>query len=274
MAKKQKLKPVTESEKTLAFAGTVLTVLAVVSSIYYWYINQRFVHDIFPSLIYYISYVVVMGGGFVFGYLVTRRAPLANRLLAGSTYALLTMAIYTLTLALNFIATAMLGTLPYPWGGILFNGAPLLALVITVVVGLLLQLRRKGTALDPVPKRTFIGLFVIAQLYNIGNTAYWTLIAPGIEPSQDPLFLTIASYVLNPLTVMVIAYLLFNRVKTRTNRLFYAAFVGAFSETLTYSLWNFRTDASSDATNVFSTFVAIIVAVTVGLLLLKVRRKN
>ena len=73
---------------------------------------------------------------------------------------------------------------------------------------------------------------------------------------------------------MVIGYILFSRVKTKTNRLFYAAFVAAFSETLIYSLWSFRTDASADSTNVFSMFVAVIALIAVGLLLLKVRRKS
>ena len=274
MVKKQKLKTITQSEKTLTLAGVALTILAVISSIYYWYINQRFVHDVFPSLIYYLNYVIIMGGGFAVGYLLARKAPRANKLFAGSLYALLTMAIYTLTFALNFLINNLFGTIPYPWGRILFEGAPLLALVVAIIIGLLLRRRHSNVVPDTASKRTFIGVFLVAQLYNAANIFYWTYIAPGGEPSQVPLYLTIASYILNPLVIIVIGYLLFNRVKSKTDRLLYAVFISAFSETLIYSLWNFRTDASADATNVFSMFVAVIALIAVGLLLLKVRRKS
>lgn len=272
MAKKQKLKNNKESEKTLALAGTLLTILAVVSSIYYWYVNQRFITDVFPSLIYYISYVVIMGGGFAVGYLLTRKASVTTKLLAGSTYALLAMSLYDLVSAMNFvIGNAFM--VPYPWGAILFNGAPLLALVATIIIGLLVRFSRNSKTQDTLPKRTFIGLFLAAQLYNIGNIIYWAFFATGGEPSDTPLILTIAAYVLNPLTIMVVAYLVLGRIKGKTSRLFYAAFIGSFVEVLSYSLWNFRTDPSADATNVFSEFVVVIIALAVGLLLLKVHRK-
>ncbi len=268
MAKKQKLKNNKESEKTLALAGTLLTILAVVSSIYYWYVNQQFVHDIFPSLIYYISYVVIMGGGFALGYLLQRKSSQTDKLLAGSTYALLAMSIYGLTYAITFVGEILFGTIPYPWGAIMYQAAPLFALI----VGLLVRFSRRKTQ-GTLPKRTFIGLFLAAQLYNIGNTIYWVFFAPGGEPSDTPLILTIAAYVLNPLTIMAIAYLVLSRIKGKTSRLFYAAFIGSFVEVLSYSLWNFRTDPSADATNIFSEFVVVIIALTVGLLLLKVHRK-
>lgn len=271
MVKKQKdtLKPI---EKTLATAGIAIVIFGCLSSIFYWYVNQRFVYEPL-SLVYYLNYLIILGGGFAIGYLLARKGSQLGKLYTGATYAFLTMLFYSLTFGVRFIVEGLFGSIPFPWGRIFFEGAPFIALIITFLVAYFLQFRRRSTSPSIVTMRTFVGIFLVAQLYDIGNLIYWSVTTPNSD-STSPLWLVIGGYLINPLAVALIAFLSFRRVKGTTQRLFSAAFIGTFSYILLYSLWNFRTDATAEATNVFQIVSVVILLVITGGLIWRISRQR
>ena len=261
-------------QKKLAVAGTAIVVFGSLSSVYYLYVNLRFIHELSFTL-YYLSYLVVLSGGFAAGYLLTRKGSRMNRACVGASFALLALLFYTLTFAVNFIAEKLFGALPFPWGRILFDYAPLIALVITSVIAYMLQFRRKQTELTRSSMKTFVCVFLAAQLYDIGNTIYWTVTTPGTDSSPaSPLWLLVGGYLLNPLLVSIIAFLSFKRIKSLTQRLFSAAFVGTFSYVLLYGLWNFNTSATVEGVYAFQSVVYPVVVLLTGGLIWRLSRQR
>lgn len=267
---KNKKSPALTYEKPLAIAGTILSAFAVITSLYYMYMNIRFVHD-FTSIPYYLNYFITIGGGFLVGFLMTRRSTRYNKLFAASAYALLAMTIYSLSFGVDFIIQRLFGNLPYPWGRITFEGAPLICLIVTVIIGYLLQFRPRATNLTNKSIWTFIFSYLVLQLYNLGNTLYWAIAHPGDRSYDAPLWIEISSILLNPFVVVLVAYLFFGRIKSKLNRLFAATFIAAFLDTLSATLWDLNTEPTLDATNIFTGFVIAITLLTAGLLILKVR---
>ena len=272
MVKKQKL-TLTSVEKTLALAGTALVTFGSVSSIYYLYVNQRFIYEL-PSIVYYLNYLIILGGGFVIGYLLARKGSQLSKAYVGAVYAFLAILLYTLTFAVRFIIERFFGPIPFPWGRILFEGAPLIALIIAFAIAYSLQFRGGRSALTLTSMKTFVGIFLVAQLYDIGNTIYWAVTSPSSDYSASPLWLLIGGYLINPLVVAFIAFLSFKQIKSKTQRLFSSAFIGTFSYVLFYSLWNFRTDAAADATNIFQIITFVIVLLFTGGLIWRVSRQR
>lgn len=272
MTKKQK-NTFTSTEKILATTGTALVIFGSLSSIYYWYINQRFVYEL-PSLVYYLNYLIILSGGFAIGYLLTRKGSQHNKTFAGATSALLAILLYSLTFAVPFISERIFGSLPFPWGRIFFDGAPIIALIITFVIAYSLQFRRRHNALTLTSMKTFVAIFVIAQLYDIGNMIYWTITSPSSDYSTSPLWLLVGGYLINPLVISLIAFLSFKRIKSMTQRLFSAAFIGTLSYVLLYALWNFRTDVTVEATNIFQLVSVVILLLFTGGLIWRISRQR
>jgi hypothetical protein len=273
MVKKQKSK-IAPYEKILAKSGAVLVALAAASSIYYLYANRSFVHDLF-GLAYYLNYLLILGGGFAIGYLLSRGTDKSSKVYIGATYALLAMSLYSLIYVVPFLIDRFYGMLPFPWGRILFEGLPIFALLLTTLIAYIFQFR-PGKGLSPQSMKSFVRIFALAQIYSISNLVYWTVMTPSAEVSdqslQTPLYITIAGYLSNPIVIALAAFLLIGTVKNLSARIFAASFIGAFSSALLYILWNFRTDPSADSINVFQLFVFSITMIATVLLILKVRK--
>lgn len=255
-------------EKTLAIAGSALVVLGCIASIHYGYVNQGFIDELLLDSFYYFKYVVLLGGGFATGYLLTRKNE--SRLFSGAAYALLASSIYSLMeiMRLAVIRNLFGGTLPFPWETIIFELGPLFALVITILIAIVLQRRAKQTDFSLGAKWIFIISFAITQVYYLVVGLY-ALSDSG--PYAMPIWLVIGNYLINPILINLLAYVLLNRVKGNFQRLFYSVFVGSFPYIFFQILWNFRTDPSLSATNTFETNAIIITLAATGLLLWQVR---
>lgn len=258
-------------EKTLTIAGLMLVILGCIASLFYGYINQRFINEPILDSIYYFNYIVLLGGGFAAGYLLTRKGK--ARLFSGVAYALLTVLIYLLIDVMRAaIVRNLFDTPSFPWERIMFEGEPAIALALTIFIAITMQRKAKQLDFSTAAKWLFIIAFVITQLYQLISG----LIMNAVNPSDSglyitPIWLVIGSYIINPLFITLLAYLLFSRVKNGFQRLFYSVFTGAFSSILFLILWNFRTDPSLSATNTFETISITITLLAVSILLWQAR---
>lgn len=270
MPKKQKTTnaPV---ERVLTIAGISLVILGCISAIYYAYLNQRFMNHGGPGIMYayYLNYLILLGGGFAAGYWLTRKAKGATKLFSGVSYALLATIIFFVIDTLRFTALGFFGALPQPWELYIFNGAPLYALLITAVLAYFFQYRTKQAEFNVKAKWVFVVSFLAYHIYMLGNNIYYTLISTGESDIVTPLWVTIGSYLIQPLLVTVIAYFALLKVKTVFQRLFYAVFIGTIAYMLPIVLWNFQTDPFIDAVNVFQSFSIVIVLLATSLVILK-----
>lgn len=259
-------------EKVLTITGLALIIFGSVSSLFYLLINQRFINDAtsWVALFYYTNYLVTLGGGFAAGYLLTKGKK-SSRLFNGVVYALLTTLFYFLFSALQFLISITIGNPTYPWGMLLFTGAPAYALVIVALTAYFLQYRTKQTELSVKVRQIFIVAFLSYQIYTIANDLYYVFVVNTTAYTASPI-LVVASYLLNPLVVAVIAYTLLSKVRSRLNRLFYASFIGNFSYIFMLTLWNFQTNPFVDAVTQFQIFSAITVALATGFVIWKSRR--
>lgn len=264
----------TRIEKILTLAGIGLVILGCLASIFAVSTNMRFIHDVFPSSIYYVTNALLLGGGFLAGYSLTRKASGTQaRLFNGVAYALVAFALYFVVDMLRFlIGYATAGSLEYPGQMLLFHGSPLFALAIATTLAYFTQYRTKSAEVSTVSKWTLVTAFVAYQLYAVGTSVYYIATVPqATDAYSAPVLLLITGYLVNSLLIAVVAFLALSKIKTFSQRLFYAAAIGAFSQSLMMVLWDFRTDAALASTQIFEIFVYSIVLIVSALLVLKTR---
>lgn len=241
--------------KLLAVAGLALVILGCVASIYNTLTNQRFIHDLLDG-IYYLRFAVLLGGGFIAGFLLTKDKSSINKIAAGSFYALLSMTLFAGLDSLRLILQRLLSDVDFIWDKAFFEGIPLVALALTLLV---IVLSRYTTGkIDAAAKIIFVTLFIANQLFLIITT---------------PIEFAWASYFLSPLALFIVTYiLLLRKTGSIQKRSFMAAFVGVFYYTLPLVLWEFQSNPDADVIQSFA--IAILVGsitVTAGLLWLIVR---
>lgn len=263
----------TRIEKILTRAGIGLVILGCLASIFAVSTNMRFIHDVFPSSIYYVTNALLLGGGFLAGYLLTRKASGKQaRLFNGVAYAFVAFALYFIVDMLRFLTSFTIGNLEYPGEAILFQGSPLLALAITAALAFFTQYQTKNTEVSTVSKWTLITAFVAYQLYAIGTSVYYIATVPqATDAYSAPVLLLVTGYLVNSFLIAVVAFLALSKVKILSQRLFYAAAIGGFSQSLMMVLWDFRTDAALASTQIFEIFIYSIVLIVSTLLILKSR---
>jgi hypothetical protein len=260
----------TQIEKTLAIAGTALVILGCIASLFYGYKNQSFINTPIPDLIYYYNYLVLLGGGFAAGYLLTRKGK--TRLFSGVAYAFLTMSVYSFMELMRMTFMRQFEALPFLWQGIVFAVGPLFALAIATIIATILQRKPKQIDFSIGAKWILIITFVVTQIYNSAYGFYMTVINPANNDQYAmPMWLAIGDYLVNPILIILVAYLLLSQVKNSFQRLFYSVFVGSFSYVLFLVLWKFRTDPSLDATNNFETVLIIVTILATSFLLWRAR---
>lgn len=246
-------------EKVLLFAGLALIIVGCTANVYSTYVNMRFINDPIDSL-YYLRYIVLLGGGFLAGYLLTR-ASTDRRLFNGAAYAILATALYLFLDQLRVFPSDFTASLPYPWGKVLFFGMPLVGLVIALAFAIVSRLRMSSQTIGAVAQWTLVVAFVMYQailLFTIVdatnlNSSLWFI-------------------VVNPLVIASLTYVLLKKLPARLSRLFYAAFIGTLYYTLVMVLWEFRTDSSAEATNLFSTIALIIPLILTTVLVWRARK--
>jgi len=267
-----KIKTYAPLEKILAVAGFALVVLGCVASLYYGFTNQRFIHDL--GFVYYFNYFILLSGGFLAGYLSVfrpgKRAG-SRELFSGTVYAFLAMALYWLFDMIRLLIQGI-GILPFPWEKILFEGAPLFALIATVLIAFLTQYRQKRHTLSMGAKWSFGVSLVIAQAYFLVSGLY-ALAANSAhyDSGITPIWLVVVNILLNPLVVAAVAFALLSNIKNVFDRAFYALFVGGFAGFLMLILWLFQTDPMIEAVTAFQSFATIVTLLATSLLLWRAR---
>lgn len=273
-AKKQKISTYTHLEKILTLAGLTLIVVGCVANLYGAYTNQRFIRDPI-DIIYYLRYIVLLGGGFIAGYLLTKKSARLtqyNQLFLGVVYAVLAMALFWLFDLARFGLQGLFEHTAYLWGRIVFMGTPLLSALTVLVVAYFSQYRSNRSDLSTFAKIVIALSFIVYQVYMRASEAYHLITGTATYDPNMPVWLIIGSYLTTPLVIAIVAYPLFNNIKQRFDRLFYAALIGMFYSTLILVLWEFRTDASSESTNIFSNIVTALSILFVGVLLWRARK--
>lgn len=265
---KHKNNSYTSLERYLSIAGLSIVILGFIANIYYAYVNQRFLQSS-PNITFYfiyLNYVITLGGGFLAGYWLTKKDLNGSRLLSGVTYAFLATLFFFLLSAVQFRTRILWGDPPYPWGMLLFNSAPLLGLLIAVGTAYVLQYRQKKSGLSIRTMLIFAISFLAYVINEILNNAYFAFTAHSLQ-LDTPLWITVGNYLIHPLVITAVAYLLLRRISGGVQRLFYSTFIGTLAYILTLLLWNFQTDPSVDAVNQFQVVSTAIIVFATGVIL-------
>ena len=276
MKKKQTKNNYAPLEKILTYAGLAVIALAIVATIFGTINNVRFIQNPPLHLLYYLRLIILLVGGFAVGYFITRKKAgfsKHDRLFIGVVFASFAALLYELTFFLQSSIPRLMGdTFSYPWSALLFFTAPLTALALTALFAYINQRGQLKTTFSRTSKITLLALFILTQGYNFGFSIYM-LIRHGLHDDTTVTLLTnIFGYLALPLTIAIVSYLLLNRVTSRLQRVFYAVIISTLYATLTYSLWEFRTDASVEATNNFIIVQSTINILFVGILLWRARK--
>lgn len=258
-------------KKLVTTAGIALIVVGCIANLYGILVNTRFVHDPL-DYVYYLRFVVLLLGGFAIGYFLIKKSKREDRLFVSVSYALLAQTLFWVLDLVRLTFQHLFSTQPYPLGKILFMSTPLVSLLLTFIVAYITQHKIKSSQLSGPTKKLVIFSFVFYQLYTILESS--SLLLTNTATSGQDLFswlLTSITYLLAPLAIGIIAYLLVV-VKPQLDRFFYAALIGIFYSTLSIVLWEFRTDATYDATIIFSFSVVGVSVLFAGVVIWKARR--
>jgi len=258
-------------QKLITRAGMTLIAIGCTANLYSIVVNTRFVHDPLDYL-YYLRFIILLLGGFAIGYFLAKRSKREDRLFIGVGYALLAQTLFWLLDLARLAFQHIFSAQPYPWGRILFMGTPLVSLLLTLATAYLTQRKIKSSQLSTPTKKLVIFSFVLYQLYAILESSS-LLLTNTVTGGQNLFgwFLTSISYLLAPLAVAIVAYLLV-AAKPPLDRFFYAALIGTFYSTLSIVLWEFRTDATYDATTMFSVGVVAVSVLFASVIIWKARR--
>lgn len=269
MNKKQIKYPYSQLEKILAITGLLVIIIGCVANIYGVYNNLRFINDSTLTFLYYSRYVLLLGGGFALGYLITKKRE--NKLFAAVFYATLTLAL-SLLIDIVRIVLFTLGGISDLLGDMLFFGAPILSLVAAMIVATLSHIRKDRDILNRLTKTTLIAAFFIYELFMLATSVYFHVAKDALHDTSVPTLVLVGSLLTLPLVIALVSYLLLNKIKTRIDRLFYATFIATLYAALTIVLWELRTDASADATYIFNAAVSVVTLVFAGVLLWLTRK--
>jgi len=256
----------TNLERTLTIAGLILIVIGFIANIFSAWTNSRFIAYDLGNLSYYLCYLVILGGGFIIGYILTKKTPdhkRRNRLFSGVFYAALAMSLYCLLDLTRVGIQNLFGDFDFPIGKLIFQGMPIFAIIATLIIACISQLKTKRLGSNLLPKIALISSFIIYQLYYFISG----IILYNSSTDTGPMWLTIGSFIITPLTIAIVSFLSLNNIKGLFDRIFYSTFIATLSYTFIIVLWDFRTDASYEATNIFYIIVTLIMLILTGFLI-------
>lgn len=254
--------------KQFVLAGLAVIALGCVANIYNSYANVRFIHDPIDYA-YYFRYVILLSGGFAFGYFFTKKSAKSNQVFTGVTYACLALCLFFLS---DFIRALFpsLFTAPYPIGKMLFMGMSLLALGVTLVLAYFWQFRTNRTDTSPSAKIALIVSLVAYQGTLLVQNVYDDAILSGQD--QTATLYLIANLLTSPITIIAISYLVLAVVKNRLDRLFYAGLVGVFYSIFILSLGELQIEAYSRTVLISNAIDTVFALIFTCLFLWQVRR--
>ena len=266
----------TDSHVTKIFttAGLAVILIGCIANLYSAYMNQRFIHDLVDPL-YYFRYLTLIGVSFVAGYFLTKKSTagaLRARLSNGVFYAVLAIVIFCFIDALRASLQPLTNSLDYPWGKLLFEGMSLLATVIVLLIAYFSQYKSRQSDLSRIAKVSLIVSFVGYQVYFLGSEAYFLITGAATYDPAAHIWAILGGYLVAPIIITIAAYLVLCSMTNQFNKLFYATLIGTLYSTLTLLLWEFRTDASLESTNIFSGIVTAVALAFVVVLTWRVRK--
>lgn len=265
MTKRQTKNNYSKLEKVLTSAGLLLIAVGFIANLYSAYTNLRFIHDTI-DVAYYLRYIIILGGGFAIGFLLVKDREKSNSLFRGSVYAALAMTLFWLFDLMRLGIMNLLGFPSFPWGKIIFEGGPLIAVIATFLVAYFSQLRPRLAAVSDAAKYTLVASFVMSQGYYLVTSIYMS------NDSNSPWAAFILSYLTHPLLITIVAFLLLKNIQEILSRIFYSVIVGVFFFTLTIVLREFQTSVHYDNI-IFSGIASMVAALALVIMLLWQARK-
>ena len=257
--KKQK-RSLPRFESILLVAGLVVVVFASLASLFGVIQNIRFIHDPI-GMLYYTRYFLIIGIGFVLGYLLlaneaSNQPTSEQKIRSGLQLSMLAYTLFVTLDPLRVLAQNTFGQFGYPWGKMLFEGMPLFALVIALGLYLITHRWRRYN------HRMASPLFVIVMVLFFASQAFiFTQLVAHLsfaETSPDLLFTSLLGVLVNPLIAVITAYAVFSRISPETERLAYAVAIGILYMILLHTAWEFRTDPAADATMLFQAITTLV----------------
>jgi len=243
---------------TITIVGSVLIVIGCLASLYGTHVNGRFITMPAIDLIYYLRYLLLLGGGFIIGYFFIKDDAMKRRqeaIYRGVVYSLFSISLSNI---LDYSRVSVLQdlALPNPLGRFIFEGMPLVALIGTAIVAYFVQYRNNLTSISIFTKLGLVVLFVAGQAYLVTTVLF---AAPNF--SIPPSLLT------SPLVIGGIAFYFFAGLKDRTERWFYSALIGTMYAAFTTVVWEFQTDPFTPSITLFNAVTTSVAVVSVAALL-------
>ena len=262
-------KPTTKTyhklEILLSSAGLSVVAVGLIASLYGTYASLRFIHGI-SDLGYYLGYFIILGGGFLVGYILSRRQKNATRqatLFAGVLYAMLSMSVYWILDALRIILQDSFGPIAPTWAESMFEIIPFLSIAIALIIGLFAHYILKQSIMGLFAKTLLITLFTAHQLYIL--IPYLTLFDPIAAK------LIIVGILVSPISVMVPLYFVLGNIKPLYDRVFYAVLLATFYTTFGAATREFSADVSRPARISFYLVTTAIALLFIGIVAWKAR---
>jgi hypothetical protein len=261
-------------QKIFTIASLLVIIIGCIANLYSAYINQRFIHDPIDPL-YYFRYLILIGGGFVAGYFLTKRSGAGAqraKLSNGAFYAILAIALFCFLDALRASLQPLTNTLGFPWGKLLFEGMSILAIVVTLLIAYFSQYKSHRADLGMFAKSALVLSIIGYHVYFLGSEAYFLVTGTATYDPAAHIWAILGGYLITPIIITIASYLLLWNMTKQFDKLFYATLIGTLYSTLTLVWWEFRTDASLESTNIFSGIVTAITLVFVAILTWRVRK--
>lgn len=231
--------------QVIALAGAFVAVVGVASGLYELWNSWRFVRD-GADVLYYLRYVLLLGGGFAIAYVARARAKVVwvQVGVAGTTYGLLASVAYLLLDTLRVYIQNMVGEQHYMWNGLAFQLLPLAVLAIVSVLVWVFRGAKTSTLEQKPLTLWYTVLFGLLQLTMLASM-------PTYGVAKDIMLAINVIMMLLPLVYALATFALTAGMQT-VHRLFYAAIVGGLYAMLGLVGWGFRVDASAVATDAFA----------------------
>lgn len=248
-------------EKIIGIAGLSMVIIGCGANIYNALVNQRFIDDPI-DIFYYLRYFILLGIGFLIGASVSglqKKKEKHHPLFIGTIFALIAMSAYLLLDLIRFLLLPHLGMPPYPWARIIFEGLSVAALIVTTIVALMMKYSSRTFAFA---QRIFVGSFLATQVYMLCDLLYHQISHTGQQTAN--LWLVIVGFLIHPLVITLITYLLLSKSKTKWERLLYACCVGAIIGFFIVLSWEFQTSpyiGDVEAYSIASSGVSLVLAV-------------
>jgi len=259
-------------ERVLAIAGLAVIFLAVITTLFGAWNNRRFILEPL-DIIYYYRYLVLLGSGFIIGYVLLHlkkpKMHLNSSIFISIVYGLLAFIIFNLLDVLRVIWVNPITALPYayPWGKIFFLGSPIIALLILFVVALIVT--RKTSATNRILSWIVFLAFIAQQaslvIFAMANASHAVSV-------YDSLWVMLLSIITTPLFIAAISYALLGNVKDILDRAFYSSIIGTICAVVSIVVWEFRTNPEANATEVFGIIVTICTFASMAILVWFARR--